>query len=70
MLRKYNKDKSNKVLQQQFRKSRNKVQIEVEKAKSEYILNKAGANKEDPKKMWKLFKNIGYSEKSKGCAKL
>ena len=43
---------------------RNKVQREVKKARSQYFSDKIEENKDDPKKLWKQLKDLGYKGKT------
>ena len=65
-----NKSKSNKLLRQEYNMLRNKVQREVKKSKSNYSKDKIEEHKNDPKKLWKQFKSLGYSSKSKVNSKI
>ena len=60
-----NKYKANKTLRVEFNELRNKVQREIKKAKSSFFKDKIEENKNNPKKLWKQFKSLGYSSKSK-----
>ena len=48
-----------------FSKLRNLVQREVRAAKSEYFSQQIEENKDQPKKLWKQLKSLGYSNKQK-----
>ena len=65
-----NNNKGNKDLRKQFNFLRNKVQREVKKAKSNYLKDKIEDNKDNPKELWKQFKSLGYSNKSKDKSKV
>ena len=65
-----NKSKSNKLLRQEYNMLRNKVQREVKNSKSNYFKDKIEEHKNDPKKLWKQFKSLGYSNKSKVNSKI
>ena len=65
-----NKFKSNKLLRQEFNVLRNKVQREIKKAKSNYLKDRIEENKNNPKKLWKQFKSLGFSSKSKVNSKI
>ena len=56
-----NKNKRNKALRNHFNFLRNKVQREVRKAKSNYLKDRVEENKNNPKKLWKQSKMLGYS---------
>ena len=60
-----NKNKGNTLLREKFNMLRNKVQREVKKVKSSYFHNKIEENENNPKKLWKQFKALGYSNKTK-----
>ena len=60
-----NKNKRNKALRNHFNFLRNKVQREVRKAKSNYLKDRLEENKNNPKKIWKQFKMLVYSNKRK-----
>ena len=60
-----NSNKENNILRQHFNILRNKVQREIKKGKSNYFRNKIDENKNNPKQLWKQFKSLGYSNKSK-----
>ena len=64
------KNKTNNVLRQRFNFLRNKVQREVKKGKTDYFKNKIDENKNNPKQLWKQFKSLGYSNKSKVNSKI
>jgi hypothetical protein len=66
LLYKFNKDRSKKDLYGEYKKLRNKIQRDIKKAKSEYLLNELEANKNNSKQLWKHLKSLGYSEKRKG----
>ena len=65
-----NKYKSNTFLREEFNELRNKVQREIKKAKSNFFKDKIEENKNNPKKLWKQFKSLGYSSKSKVNSKI
>ena len=44
---------------------RNKVSDKIREAKANYFSNKVEENKNDPKSLWKQFKSLGYSNKTK-----
>ena len=64
-----NKYRSNTTLRLEFNELRNKVQREIKKAKSNFFKDKIEENKNNPKKLWKQFKSLGYSSKSKTNSK-
>jgi uncharacterized protein YydD (DUF2326 family) len=43
---------------------RNKVQREVKSARSNYFSDKIEENKNDPKKLWKQLKDLGFKSKT------
>lgn len=49
---------------------RNKVQRKVKDAKESYFENKIEENRNNPKKLWQQFKNLGYSHKQKESANI
>ena len=61
----FKKDKNNKDKYDKFCKSRNKLQQNIRKIKSNYISDKIQENYNNSKKLWKQLKNLGYSGKSK-----
>ena len=65
MLLKANLDKNNRDLRVEYNKLRNKVTKSIRKARVDYFCNKIEENKNNPKQLWKQFKSIGYSNKSK-----
>ncbi len=65
LLSEYKKDKNSKDKCDKFCKSRNKLQQNIRKIKSEYISDKIQENYNNSKKLWKQLKNLGYSGKSK-----
>ena len=67
---KANRNKSDKVLRKEFRDKRNKVVNLIKKGKTNYFSNKIEENKNNPKELWKQFKTLGYSNKSKENAKI
>ena len=60
-----NKNKSIIELRKHFNVVRNKVSDKIREAKSNYFSNKVEENKNDPKSLWKQFKSLGYSNKTK-----
>ena len=65
-----NKNKGNKALRNHFNFLRNKVQREVRKAKSNYFKDRLEENKNNPKKLWKQCKTLGYSNENKERSKI
>ncbi len=63
LISEYKKDKNNKDKYDKFCKSRNKLQQNRRKIKSEYISDKIQENYNNSKKLWKQLKNLGYSGK-------
>ena len=62
----YNFKKSkNKDFYTEYCSIRNRVQREVNKAKSDYIESAFEENKSNPRKLWDQLKNLGYSKKTK-----
>ena len=57
LLKDYKNDKKNSDLYHKYCKQRNQLQREIKKAKNEYFSDKFQENKNDPKKLWKQFKN-------------
>lgn len=51
-------------------KLRNKVQRMINSVKSCYFENKIEENKNNPKKLWEQFRNLGYSNKQKDTSKI
>ena len=49
---------------------RNKLQIEVKKAKANYFQNKVEENQHDSKKLWGHLKTLKYNSKVKDRAKI
>ena len=47
-----------------FKSLRNRVNRMVTKAKKEYFSDRISECKDDPKKLWKCLKEVGYSNKS------
>ena len=64
------KTKEIKALRNHFNFLRNKVQRKVRKAKSNYLKDRLEENKNNPKKLWKQFKTLGYSNKNKEKSKI
>ena len=60
-----NKNKSIIELRKHFNVVRNKVSDKIREAKANYFSNKVEENKNDPKSLWKQFKSLGYSNKTK-----
>ena len=65
-----NRNKENRELRKNFNNIRNKLQREVNKAKSNYLKNKIEDNKKNPKEIWRQFKTLGYSNKHKDNSKV
>ena len=65
MLLQANSDKNNRDIRVQYNKLRNKVTKTIKQTKVRYFRNKIEENKNNPKQLWKQFKSIGYSNKSK-----
>jgi hypothetical protein len=55
---------------QAYCKQRNIVQKLCNKAKADYFNNQTELHKNDPKKLWKQFKKLGYQQKSKSDSKM
>ena len=70
LLYKSNKNKGDKELRGKFNFMRNQVQREIRKAKTNFFKDKIEENKDNPKNLWKQFKNLGYSSKSKSTSKI
>ena len=70
MLYKSNKNKKDNELRSKFNLLRNKVQREIRMAKTNFFKDKIEENKDNPKNLWKQFKNLGYSSKSTGKSKI
>ncbi|XP_071959528.1 uncharacterized protein [Antedon mediterranea] len=70
LLKKFKKDKSNLDIYKYYCASRNKAQRLIKKAKSNYFLNKIDENKDNPKKLWKTLKQLGYEKKCKTNTKI
>ena len=49
----------------EYKKLRNKVNILIESAKKSYFNEKIAEHKNDPGKLWKCLKQLGYSTKTK-----
>ena len=64
LLRQFKKDK-NPEIYNEFCQIRNQTQRDIKKAKASYFSNKIEENKNNPKGLWKQFKSLGYSSKSK-----
>ena len=47
---------------------RNRVQREIKLAKSSYFSEQIEENQNDPKRLWRQLKNLGYSHKQKDSA--
>ena len=70
VLYKSNKNKDDKELRSKFNLLRNKVQREIRKAKTNFFKDKIEENKDNPKKLWKQFKSLGYSSKCTSNSKI
>ena len=70
VLYKSNKNKDDRELRSKFNLLRNKVQREIRKAKTNFFKDKIEENKDNPKKLWKQFKSLGYSSKSTSNSKI
>ena len=64
MLKEFNKTKD-PSLYSQFKILRNKVQYDINKAKTHYYKDKVEDNKNDPKKLWRILNDLGTG-KGKG----
>ena len=65
-----NRNKSDTDLRLKYNELRNKVTTMCRKAKASYFCNKIEEYKDNPKLLWKHFKSLGYSQKSKGNSKI
>ena len=69
-LHKSNQDKENTELRDKYKNQRNAVTSTVRQAKANYFCNKIDEYKDNPKLLWKHFKTLGYSQKSKGNSRI
>ena len=60
-----NKNKHDIELRKAYNKLRNKVTRLIKKTKANYFHDKVEEHKDNPKRLWKQFKTIGYSNKNK-----
>ena len=65
-----NRDKADKSLRRLFNETRNKLQRDIKKAKSNYFKNKVEENQHDSKKLWRHLKTLGYNIKAKDRSKI
>lgn len=70
LLKDFKNDRQNGELYQKFCKQRNRLQRQIKSAKENYFAEKFQENKNDPKKLWKHLKNLGYSSKKKQCSNI
>ncbi|XP_071944876.1 uncharacterized protein [Antedon mediterranea] len=63
LLNKFKNNPNRPDLYDAFRKLRNRIQKDIKKAKSECFLNKVEVNKNNPNKLWKCLKDLGYKNK-------
>jgi len=47
----------------EYKRSRNKVQCRIDKAKEDYFKDKLSENKTNPKKLWQTLKKLGTRQK-------
>ena len=69
-LYKSNQNKDNPELRAKFNRLRNNVTKLIKKTKSNHFCNKVEEHKNNPKMLWKQFKSLGYSNKSKEKSKI
>ena len=60
-----NQNKTDRQLRKKYTDLRNKVITQVRETKANYFTNEVELNKDNPKKLWKQFKTLGYSNKNK-----
>ena len=60
----------NDDIKDRFKCLRNKVQLEIKKAKQNYILEQLEEQKNDSKKLWKTLKGLGLPDKKSGKGKI
>ena len=65
-----NRNKADKSLRRLFNETRNKLQRDIKKAKSNYFKNKVEENQHDSKKLWRHLKTLGYNIKAKDRSKI
>jgi len=54
----------------EYCKSRNKIQRDIKKAKSDYFSDKIEEHKSNPKKLWQQLKTLGYSSKDQSQSRI
>ena len=64
LLHNFKRNTTNKDLYQEFCKVRNQVQSDIKQAKPSYIESQINNNIENPKKLWRNLKSLGYSTKT------
>ena len=69
-LSKSNLDKADDELRKKYNRLRNKVTKAIRWMKSNFFLNKIDEHQNNPRLLWKQFKTIGYSNKSKEKARI
>ena len=69
-LYKSNHNKDNPELRAKFNRLRNNVTKLIKKTKSNHFCNKVEEHKNNPKMLWKQFKSLGYSTKSKDKSRI
>ena len=65
-----NKNRDDKDLRKEFNKLRNRTQREIKIAKTNFFKEKIEENKFNPKGLWRQFKSLGYSNKTKSEYKI
>ena len=69
-LQKANRNKNKPDLRATYNRLRNKVVNLVKRTKANHFCNKVEEHKNNPKELWKQFKSLGYSNKSKEKSKI
>ena len=65
-----NNNKTNPDLRKNYNKLRNKLINLIRNNKANFFQNKVDEHKNNPKLLWKQFKTLGYSNKSKGKSRI
>lgn len=65
LLGKYNRNKSKKEYFKAYCKLRNKIQRDIKQEKSDCIMENVKENKNNPSKLWKILKSLGFRNENK-----